>query len=391
MKLYERNSYLKEYVTTVTKCFSEGDKIYVVLKDTIFFPEEGGQNSDTGSLSFGDNVIKILHGEITGAGESDIRYLVDTFVEEGTEVTCRLDWESRFDRMQNHSGEHILSGLIHNIYGYDNIGFHLSDDDYVTLTVNGKLNDAQIRELEIKANRAVYDDLPITDSYPSDEEIQNISYRSKIEIEGQVRLITIGSGDSPLDICACCAPHVKSTGEIGVIKIFSRASAKGGTRLSILCGRRALELMSMRLDELELIAGSFSTHADNVPDMIEKLKAENTTLKIKLGQIAEQTIIKSIEECNSGCIFTDIQLSPVSMKNIYNNMTLHYDGYVGLFAGNDEEGYMYYAGSINRDSKHLALLMKESLQAKGGGSSDMIQGRLEAKKAEIEAFWNTIN
>ena len=390
MKLYERNSYLKEYVTTVTKCFSDGDKIYVCLKDTIFFPEEGGQNADTGSLSYEGKTLKILHGEVTGSKDSGIRYLVDAPVAEGTEVTCLLDWKDRFDRMQNHGGEHILSGIIHNIYGYDNIGFHLSDDDYVTLTVNGKLNDEQIEELERKANQAVYDNLPITDSYPSIEEIRNISYRSKIEIEGQIRLITIGDKDSPLDVCACCAPHVKSTGEIGIIKVFSHASSKGGTQLSILCGRRALELMTIRLDELDLIARSFSTHTDNVPDMIEKLKSDNALLKVRLGEIAEDTIIKSIETSGKRCVFTDIELSPVSMKNIYNHLTSNYDGYVGLFVGDDTSGYRYNAGSRDRDSKELVLLMKDALNAKGGGSSEMISGRLDAAKNEIEAFWNGI-
>lgn len=390
MKLYEKDSYIKDCTTTVTDCISEDGRIYIKLKDTIFFPEEGGQNSDTGKIVFGDNTVNILCGEITGSGEDDIRYLVDKEIPANTEVNCSLDWNARYDRMQNHSGEHILSGLIHNIYGFDNIGFHLSDDDYVTLTVNGRLNDEQIRDLEFKANKAIYDNLPITDSYPSKDVLQNISYRSKKEIDGQVRLITIGNSESPLDVCACCAPHVKHTGEIGIIKIFTMEYAKGGTRLGILCSRRALTVIGERLNELDLIAKSFSTNVKNIPEMIDKLKNENASLKGKLGELAEVGIINSLNGNDSGCVFTDIDLSPVSMKNIYNLMAEKYDGYVGLFVGSDETGYRYYAGSLKKDSKKLAEKMREELGAKGGGSSEMIQGRIAAGRQEVESFWNSL-
>ena len=339
-KIYEKNSYLRELDTVVSECISENGRIYLKHRETIFFPEEGVQYSDTGVIIAGDKKIQVVKGELIGNAsecETDFRYLVDTeeAVEPGTEVKCLLNWEQRFSRMQNHSGEHIISGLIHNIHGYNNIGFHLSDDEPVTLTVDGKLNADQIREIELKANEAVYADLPIIDTYPSKEEAAGAIYRSKIEIAGQVRLITIGDASDPLDVCACCAPHVARTGAIGIIKVIASAGIKEGTQLQILCGRRAL---------------------------VDDLRNENREFKNRLSILAETTMIeKAKSDISEGkcCVFTDIDLSPLSMKNIYNELLKMKKGYVGIFVGSDEEGYRYNAGGEGLDARILATKMRE--------------------------------
>ncbi len=397
-KIYEKNSYIREIDTVVTECISDGTSAYIKLLETIFFPEEGGQYSDTGCLCFGDKKVRILKGEHTCSateGDPDIRYLVDAPVVEGTEVKCVLDWDVRFSRMQNHSGEHIVSGLIHNLYGYNNIGFHLSDDEPVTLTVDGKLTAEQIRDLEIRANEAVYANLPITDSYPSKEELSGLSYRSKIEVAGQVRLITIGDAEAPLDVCACCAPHVSGTGSIGIIKIISSSGIKEGTQLEILCGRRALEFIEKNIDALEGIARSFSTHRDNVPELVQNLREENRLLNSKLAELSEKSILDSIGKGSgngegSGCVFTDTELSPTSMKNIFNELVSLREGFVGLFVGSDEEGYRYYAGGRERDARELAKAMREKLDAKGGGSAEMIQGKVSAAHDVIEELFASL-
>ena len=243
VKLYETESYRKECKTVVTECIREGDAFYIRLKESVFFPEEGGQYSDTGTVSTRDKTIRILKGELFGSskeGETDVRYQTDGEIPTGTEVLCKLDWETRFDRMQNHSGEHILSGLLYSKYGFHNVGFHLSDTEPVTVDTDGVLNEDEIAELEKEANAIVYENLPITDSYPSKETLAGMEYRSKIEIRGQVRLITIGTAERTVDVCACCAPHVSETGAIGIVKILSAEKFRGGMRLFVLCGRRAL-------------------------------------------------------------------------------------------------------------------------------------------------------
>ena len=390
-KIYEKQSYLRECTAVVTECMEENGKVYIKLDKTIFFPEEGGQYADTGSLTAGDRIVRILGGELLGSAsetEPDIRYIADGKIEVGTDVLCKLDWNVRFDRMQNHSGEHILSGLIHSRYGYNNVGFHLSDDEPVTLALDGVLEPEQVRELEKEANKIIYANLPITDSYPSKKELETIDYRSKIEIKGQVRLITIGEGEDTVDICACCAPHVAYTGSIGIIKILSAVRFKGGTQLSILCGRRALEYIVHSIDNLNDVARGFSTHPDNVPKLVAGLKEENAELTAKVATLTENAIIDNVKSgLYNRCVFTDMDLSAANMKNIYNALTELRSGYVGLFVGDDERGYRYYCGGNGLDAGALGMKMREELGAKGGGSSDMIQGKTGAVREEIEAFW----
>ena len=272
IKLYEKQSYLRECEAVVTDCFAKDGSLYVRLDRTILFPEEGGQYADLGELVYGDNnLVRVLGGELTDKSGSDIIYRVDKEVPLG-EVRCILDWDLRYERMQNHSGEHVLTGTIHNEFGYDNVGFHLSDDGPVTLDMNGVLTWEEVMEMERKANEIIYNNLPITDSYPVSDELANISYRSKIEIEGQVRLITIGDKDNPVDVCACCAPHVKTTGEIGIIKVISMVNWKGGVRISMLAGRRALRYINDRFDIIRNVTERLTTSFDNAPGIIDGYK-----------------------------------------------------------------------------------------------------------------------
>ena len=392
-KIYERRSFLRELNTVVTDSFSENGKNFIQLKETIFFPEEGGQYSDTGIIEYDGKTVRVIKGELIGNAsekEVDIRYEVDSPIEADTKVRCKLDWSVRLDRMENHSGEHILSGLIHNLFGYNNIGFHLSDDEPVTLVCDGKLTKEQISLLEKKANEVVRDNLAITDSYPDKEELSQLSYRSKIDIAGQVRLITIGDEADPLDLCACCAPHVEFTGMIGIIKILSSASVKGGTQLSFLCGRRAFEYIDHNLELLKGLADSFSTNQENIPGLVEKLRDDNRSLKEKLSSSLQKTILDGIRSGEQeGPVITDLELSPANMKNIFNELIQAKDGYTGVFCGNDENGYIYYAGGKGLDAQKLGNLMREKLSAKGGGSSEMIQGRTTETGARIIEFWKT--
>ena len=391
-KLYEKNSYLKEYKTTVTACIREGDSVYIKLADSIFFPEEGGQYSDRGTITSEDREIRILKGQLLGSpteGETDIRYLVDGEIETGTEVLCKLDWGLRFSRMQNHSGEHILSGLIHERFGLNNTGFHLSDEEPVTLAFDGLISEEQVSLIEREANEVIFQNLPIRDSYPSKSELEAISYRSKLDIKAQVRLITIGDESRTVDVCACCAPHVSHTGAIGFIKIISAIKFKGGTRLSILCGKRAFDYINENLDLLEKTCKVFSTNPADLPRIADKCREENQVLAAKTASLTEQLILKDIGSgAYKNCVITGMDLSPVNMKNIYNLLVSIREKACGVFVGSDEEGYRYYAGIKDGDARLLAQRMKEALNAKGGGSPEMIQGKCAATKEEIDLFFN---
>lgn len=394
-KLYEKHSYQKECTTVVTECVKEDGAFYIKLEASVFFPEEGGQYADTGTVCTPDKTLRILKGELLGSpteGETDVRYLTDGELPAGTEVHCTLDWDNRFDRMQNHSGEHILSGLLHSKYGYNNTGFHLSDSDPVTVDTDGTLTDAQIAELEQEANAVIYENLPIKDSYPTKEELDNLPYRSKIEIAGQVRLITIGNEERTVDTCACCAPHVSETGAIGIIKILSAEKFRGGTRLSILCGRRAYVWIKENLAALQSAANLFSTRPEQLLPIVEKMKEESSRLNTTVAELTEELLSRDIRTGIFGAaVCTQMELSAVNMKNLYNTLHSLRDGYCGIFCGNDNDGYKYYAGGKDLDARVLAAEMKTALDAKGGGSAEMIQGKTLARKEQIEAFFSQIN
>lgn len=387
MKLYENESYKRENQTKVIACETTDGKPWIRLEDTIFFPEEGGQYADTGSLYAGQEEVKILDGQLRNG---EIFYLTDRPLPAGCQVKCCLDWEKRFMRMQQHTGEHILTGVIHNHFGYNNVGFHLSDDSPVTLDLDGILTPEQIAQMELLANEIVYQNLPVTASYPAREELPELTYRSKIEIEGQVRLITIGEAENPVDVCACCAPHVSRTGEVGLIKVISSQKYKGGTRLNILCGKRAFRYYQEQTEIVSRLARSFSTSMERICDCVEGQRKEIADLKCKVSEFAGKQLadrIAALPDEKHACLFVEEEISAVTAKDCFNRMAEQFPGYVGLFMGNDAGGYRFQAGSTSADSRELMKLMKEKLDAKGGGSPQMVQGKTAAKKAEIEKLF----
>ena len=383
IKLYEKQSYLRECEAVVTDCFTKDGSLYVRLDRTILFPEEGGQYADLGELVYGDNTsVRLLGGEVTDKSGKDIIYRVESEVPVG-EVKCILNWDLRYERMQNHSGEHVLTGTIHNEFGYDNVGFHLSDDGPVTLDMNGVLTWEEVMEMERKANEVIYNNLPITDSYPTGAELANLSYRSKIEIEGQVRLITIGDKDNPIDVCACCAPHVKTTGEIGIIKVISMVNWKGGVRISMLAGRRALRYINDRFDIIRSVTERLTTSFDNVPDIIDGYKKEIGESKALINKTYVSLAEKICSASGSPFVFFDSDCPMSAMKNILSTLINMTDGYAGVFVGEDGS-YRYMIGSKDKDSRIVASLLKEKLDARGGGKSDSVQGQVASCKEDIE-------
>ena len=392
-RVYETDSYIREFDTVITATGTDDNgQPYAELEETVFFPEEGGQNADTGTLMIRDTgkSVRVTGGHING---DVIRYTLSEPVARGATVHCVLDWDIRYDRMQNHSGEHILTGVIHNKYGFDNVGFHLSDTGAVTLDLNGVISYEEVIEAERTANAVIYSDLPVSDSYPGKDELKDIDYRSKKEIDGQVRLITIGEGDMTVDVCACCAPHVRRTGEIGIIKVISVINWKGGIRISMLCGRRALEFINREHDILTEAARGLSTEASNVPSRISALIGEVSELKGKLYEALKAEVINRIKSSTDDemrLVFVSGDYPAVVVRDIYNALAERYDGYCGVFAGDDDTGYRYNAGSRGKDSRELGALLKEKLAARGGGSADMIQGRIEADEETIRRFFREL-
>ena len=393
-KLYETNAYLTECGAGILEVKEETDgaapgedrKLSVILDRTVFFPEGGGQSADTGWITAGESGpwevtdVQIRDGVIfhtvTCAGGKM------PAIKPGAEAKLRINWERRFGFMQNHTGEHILSGLMHNRYGFDNIGFHLSDHS-VTLDVNGQLSDEEILLLEREANETVCRNLPVLISFPPQEELDKISYRSKIEIEGQTRLVTIPD----IDICACCATHVRRTGEIGLIKIVKVLRYNGGMRLFIVCGLRALSLMQKRQQSIEEVSHLTNRSQDEIGDGVRHLLEEIGRLRQKNRDLEYRAAFLRLEtipgDQKDVWLFAG-EMDAIVQRNLVNRLVEEHEGVCGVFTGDDDaQKYRYIIGSRTADSRQVQKVLRESLDAKGGGKPEMIQGSVDSTMARI--------
>lgn len=377
-KLYDLDAYAVEFNATVLSCEEiqlEGRKAYqVILDQTLFFPEEGGQSPDKGTI----NKVQVLDVQIKG---DVITHTLEKPVEVGVVVQGIIDWNHRFSNMQQHSGEHIFSGLVNKRFGYDNVGFHLSDQ-IVTMDFNGVLTAEEAADIEFAANEVIIKNLPVQVTFPSKEELSDMNYRSKIEIDGQVRIVTIEG----VDVCACCAPHVKQTGEIGMLKILNMQNYKGGVRISILCGFRALEEYRQKTVVLSELTSSLSANQDTLVEAVTKLKNMNQSLKTELAVAKQEYMeakLKEIPKNQENVYLFENNLDPQVMRNTVNQLVREHTGICGIFTGDDEEGYRYIIGSTTQDARTVATMLKEKFGAKGGGSAAMVQGSVVAKRETI--------
>ncbi len=294
-----------------------------------------------------------------------------------------IDWQKRYDNMQQHTGEHIFSGLVHKHFGYDNVGFHMGTDE-VTVDFNGIITQEQLDALEDEANQLIYDNVPVHVFYPSKEELEQLDYRSKKELTGVVRIVEIPGGD----ICACCGTHVETTGEVGIIKLRTMINYKGGVRISMLCGRRALIDYRERLKDEIRISNLLSAKLALVPEAVEKLKNESQEKDMVNGRLCQQLLEKKVESYpESGEVLAVFEegLSPVQLRQLSTMLYEKGKGkIVGVFSGKEEEQvYQYALGSSQADMRKLSKAMNSELNGRGGGSELMAQGTFKAGEKEI--------
>lgn len=379
-KIFYENTHILDFEALVTDCQATKDSYLIVLDRTAFFPEEGGQLADTGTL----NGLAVQDVSIRN---DIIFHHMEVPFEIGTKVTGHVDWERRFDFMQQHSGEHIISGLLHKHYGFTNVGFHLGLTE-VTLDFDGSIDMEALREIETEANKIVWQNLPVKAYFPAKDSLQTMEYRSKIEIEGAVRIVEIPG----VDVCACCAPHVESTGEIGLIKITGVQSHRGGVRINILCGERARKDYSMKQDSVNALSALLSAKSELVVDAVKKLQEDALKQKDTLNLLANQLLqmqVASLPEpdaCPNPMLFVELS-NPIAIRNTVNELTGKYPGYCGIFNGNDANGYSFIIGSSSLDCRTLATNFREKFGAKGGGTAPMIQGNVQALKDELIHFF----
>ena len=273
--------------------------------------------------------------------------------------------------MQQHTGEHILSGLVHRHFGYDNVGFHMGADE-VTIDFNGVLTQEQLEMLEDEANEIVYANVPVKVLYPLDEELKNLEYRSKKELTGQVRIVEIPGAD----VCACCGTHVECTGEVGIIKTRTMIHYKGGVRISMLCGRLALLDYRNRLKDEIRISNFLSAKVAQVPEAVEKLKQESQQKDGHIGEMWRQIFQLKLAVCPESHgpeEFFEEGMEPLQLRQFATLLYEQNKGRItGVFSGNDEAGlYQYALGSSQADMRTLSKAMNDRLEGRGGGSTMM--------------------
>lgn len=406
IKLYDNDAYATEFEAKVLSCKEiekDGQVCYeVILDQTLFFPEEGGQTPDKGIIN-GAEVIDVqikddvvyhyvsaqlqLTSVVNATGNSKDTPQTNSTLDtpQLPTITAHINRSHRFSNMQQHSAEHIFSGIVHKEYGYNNVGFHLSDN-IVTMDFDGVLTMEQIEDIEWKVNEAIAKNVAIDARYPESEELKALEYRSKIEIDGPVRIVTIEGYDA----CACCAPHVKRTGEIGMFKVMSAQSHRGGVRISFLCGFRALNAFREKAKILSEITNFLSTGQDTAFERISQLKEFNVQLKMQLSGLKQDVMLGKIKEIpveQKDVILIEDELDTVIVRNVVNAMVERHEGNCAVFTGNDTEGYRFILGSRTNDCREVAASLRECFGAKCGGSKEMIQGSLSTEKEKILQFF----
>lgn len=378
-KLYYEDITCLQFTATVLECRRSGENFDVVLDATAFYPEGGGQPADHGALG-GTSVLDVY--EENGV----IYHTVTAPLYAGEVVEGDVDSGRRMDHMQQHSGEHIVSGIVHMRLGYDNVGFHIGEKD-VTVDFSGPISAQELEDIEREANWIIWQDRPVTITWPSEEERAALTYRSKKPIEGAVRIVDLGGAD----LCACCGTHVQRTGEVIAVKITGAQSYKGGTRVTLLCGKRAFYDYCTKFAKQVKISRMLSAPVDETPAAVERLMQENAALKAERAALENRIFAlhaQSVRGKRDALVFED-GLSPESLRRLCLALCEACPGVCAAFSGTDDEGYRYVLGG--EGVQELGAKMDAALSGRGGGR-ELRQGSVRSTKRGIEAFFaeNTV-
>ena len=348
----------------------------MVLDKTAFFPEEGGQSSDKGFI--GSVRVKDVFEK-----DGVVYHVTEAPVEIG-ETSCRLDFEERFEKMQLHTAEHIICGIIHRLYGFNNVGFHLGED-IVTFDIDGVLDRDALDKVELAVNEAVFSNLAVECYFPSEEELKNTEYRSKLELTENVRLVKIGE----VDICACCAPHVAYTGEIGIVKILDFMKHRGGLRITMQAGKRALLDYRVKYENLLKISALLSTPQHETADELSRYVNEVGNLRSELKAMkllsAEQKALEYPETEGNRVVVLD-GYSQEQLRAFANAVKERTEGYAVCLTGTEND-FKYLIAARGRELSQDVKEINKSLLGRGGGRGEMVSGTFSCTLAEIKEYF----
>ena len=376
-KLYYEDCHTKQFYAQVVSC-EPCEKGYEILLDaTAFYPEGGGQACDLGTLG-GAAVL-----DVQERGEAVV-HLCDAPLETGAQVEGILDYDRRFDLMQQHTGEHIVSGIIHRRYGYHNVGFHMGSE-MIEIDFDGVVPAEELPLIEAEANAALWRNMPVKCWYPSQEELPNVFYRTKRALPWPVRIVQVGDVDS----CACCGVHTATTGEVGLVKLFSVTGLRGGSRIEMSCGKRALALLNRAFEQNKLVSQAFSAKWPETGEAARKMNEALAAEKYKAAGLQRkvfESIAKSYANCGDVVLFED-GLEAAEVRMLADAVAEVCGGMAAVFSGSDGAGYGFAMVTRQGDLRALGKEMTAALHGRGGGKLNFQQGRVSAARQEIENFF----
>ena len=376
-RLYYEDVYIKEFQATVLDCREEKNGYRVILDESAFYPEGGGQPSDKGFL----NDVEVLE---VHEKNGELLHYTSAPMQAGEKVNGRIDWARRFDLMQQHSGEHIVSGLIHEAFGYDNVGFHMGSD-VITIDFNGMITAEEMTEIEQKANQKIWENAAVEITYPSKEELEELPYRSKKELSGKVRIVRFPGAD----LCACCGTHVTHTGEIGMVKLLSVVKFREGVRMEMLCGKRVLDYLNVVDKQNHEVSVKLSAKPNQTAQAVQRLQEENFQLKGRVLRMEEDMFAREAEKwqnCGDVVLFQE-GLEADSVRKLTDAVMQSCGGRCAVFSKNPDGSYKYAMGEADGDLRQLTKEMNAALNGRGGGKPFFVQGSVQASEEEIRGFF----
>ncbi len=371
-KLYYKDPMIREFTATVLSCVQENGLYAVTLDATAFYPEGGGQACDIGSL----NTVNVLDVQERGA---DVVHFCDGPLEPGTRVCGRIDWARRFDLMQQHTGEHIVSGLMHRHFGFHNTGFHVGKE-LLEVDFDGVISADDLAMIELEANQAVWENILLRCWIPTQEELPNVFYRTKRALPWPVRIVKIGDVDS----CACCGIHTVTTGQVGLIKIVSCTKFHGGIRLEMACGERAYRYISTICEQNKQVSQAFSAQALQTGEAARRMNEALAAEKYRVGQLWERIfgdIAKRYVNCENVLYFED-DLQPAQVRALAERIAGVCRGYAAVFSG-----ATFCLAAADGDLRPLGQALCKTLNGRGGGKGPFFQGTVCATEEEIREFF----
>lgn len=375
-QLYYVNPYQKACTATVLSC-QEGSGGYLVTLDrTVFYPTGGGQPCDLGTIGM-SRVLDVSEKD------GEIVHLCEKALPVGETLACEIDWARRFMLMQQHSGEHLVSGIIHARFGYDNVGFHMGAE-MVTIDFSGELSPEELHEVELVANETIWRDIPSEIFFPDAQTLQTLPYRSKKELSGKVRLVRFGE----IDLCACCGLHVARSGEIGIIKLLSATRFHGGSRIELLCGGKALAYLNQIFAQNREISSLLSAKPTETAAAVKRTIDEQKETQYRAISLENRLFayLAADYAASDNSLHFEENLSPSALRRLADAAMKQGCTDCAIFSG-AEGAYQYAIAGTAISIRE----MNAELNGRGGGKPGFAQGSVKAKRAEIEAYFSKEN